>query len=50
VGSRDTGELLVSHLLFANDNLIFFKAKLDHFHHLSCPYLCFEVVSGLKII
>jgi len=41
VGSRNNEELLVSHLLFVDDTLIFC--------HLHCLFLFFEPVLGLKI-
>jgi hypothetical protein len=42
-------ELKVSHLLFADDTLIFCGAERDQLVHLKCVLLCFEVVSGLRI-
>jgi hypothetical protein len=46
VVSRNNEELLISHLFSANDTLIFCETNLDH---LRCLFLCFEIVSGLKI-
>ena len=40
----------ISHLLFANDALVFFYADLDQLRHLQSILLCFEAVSGLPII
>jgi len=49
MGSRNNEELSVSHLLFADDTLIFDKANSEQLQHLRCLFLCFEVGSGLKI-
>ena len=40
---------LTSHLLFAEDTLIFNEADLDHLRHLWCLFLCLEAVSRLKV-
>ena len=39
----------ISYLLFASDALIFSRAVLDHLQHIWYLFLCFEVVSGLKV-
>jgi hypothetical protein len=49
VGSRIHEEMVVSHLLFANDTLIFCEPSVEQFRNLRCMFLCFEVVSGLMI-
>jgi hypothetical protein len=49
VGFRNNNKLLVSHLLFANDTLIFCEANPKHLCHLCCIFLGFEAISGLKI-
>ena len=42
-------DLKVSHLLFADDTLIFCGTERDHLDHLKGVLLCFEAVSGLRI-
>jgi hypothetical protein len=49
VGSRSTGVINVSHLLFADDTLVFCGASPDHLLYLRMLLLSFEAVSGLKI-
>jgi len=39
----------VSHLLFADDTLVFYEASPDHLLYLRMLLLSFEAVSGLKI-
>jgi hypothetical protein len=49
VGSRLDEVMVVSHLLFADDTLIFCEPKVEQIQHLRCLLLCFEAVLGLKI-
>jgi hypothetical protein len=49
VGSKYQEDMLVSHLLFADDTLIFCEPNAEQFRDLRCLLLCFEAVSGLKI-
>ena len=42
-------ELVISHLLYANDMLLFCDANKDQLKFLSWTLMWFEVVSGLKI-
>jgi hypothetical protein len=49
VGSRNNIWFLVSHILFVDDTLIFCEENHEQLCHLHCLFLCFEVVSRLKI-
>jgi hypothetical protein len=49
VGSMDSDALVVNHLLFANDTLIFCGVQEEQIQHLRCIFLCFEAASGLRI-
>ena len=49
VGSRHFEAMEVSHLLFADDTLIFCEPMVEQLWNLRCLLLCFEVVTGLKI-
>jgi hypothetical protein len=49
VGIRDNEALVVNHLLFADDTLIFCGAQAKHVRNLRCTFLCFEAVSSLRI-
>jgi hypothetical protein len=41
MASRDNVELLVSHLLFADDTMIICEANHDHLHNLYCLFFSF---------
>jgi hypothetical protein len=49
VGSKDNEELVVNHMLFADDTLIFCGAQAEHVRNLQCIFLCFEAASRLRI-
>jgi hypothetical protein len=49
VGPRDSDALVMNHLLFADDTLIFCGAQVEQIRHLYCIFLCFEAASGLRI-
>ena len=49
VGNLKGRSLAMSHLLFADDTLIFFDADLDQILILLMILIWFEAVSGLKI-
>ena len=49
VGLWHSEVMEVSHLLFADDTLIFCRPKVEQLQNLRCLVLCFEAVSGLKI-
>jgi hypothetical protein len=49
MGSRDSEALVVNHLLFPDDTLIFCGAQEEQIRHLRCIFLCFEATSGLRI-
>lgn len=49
MGFRHSGVVNILHLLFVNDTLVCCGAKLDHLCYLCALFLCFKVVSGLKI-
>jgi hypothetical protein len=49
VGSSSNGVINISHLLFADNTLVFCRASPEHLLYLRMLLLSFEAVSGLKI-
>ena len=49
VGSREQTRVNVSHLLFADDTLIFCGANDSQICHIGALLVCFEAVAGLKV-
>jgi hypothetical protein len=49
VGFRSNGVINVSHILFADDTLVFCGASPEHLLYLRMLLLSFEAISGLKI-
>jgi hypothetical protein len=49
VGTRGSEQVHISHLLFADDTLVFSGASLDQVQAIGDLLICFELVSGLKV-
>lgn len=49
VGNSSRGTLMVSHMLFADDSLLFCGANHNQIKALKALLLCFEAASGLKV-
>jgi hypothetical protein len=49
VGTREHNRVEVSHLLFADDTLVFCGADDSQISYMGALLVCFEAVSGLKV-
>jgi hypothetical protein len=49
VGTSEPDRVTVSHLLFADDTLIFCGANASQIRHIGALLVCFEAVAGLKV-
>jgi hypothetical protein len=49
VGSSGQDRVTISHLLFANDTLVFCGANASQIRHLGALLVCFEAAAGLKV-
>jgi len=49
INSSHSEDIWVSHLLFADDTLIFCKPEVIYLGYLRCIFVLFEAMSGLKI-
>jgi hypothetical protein len=49
VGSNEPNQVNVSHLLFADDTLVFCGANASQIRHIGALLVCFEAVVGLKV-
>jgi hypothetical protein len=48
LGDGSIGSLMISYLLFADDNILFYDTTVEHLLYIRAVLLCFETVSGLE--
>jgi hypothetical protein len=48
-GMAEDHGVCVSHLLFADDTILFFYANPEQLHYIRMVLTCFEAVTGLKV-
>ena len=49
MGSSEQNRVIVSHLLFSDDTLVFCGDNASQIRHIGALLVCFEAVSGLKV-